>query len=56
MLSVAKEPSKGGDIKLTKEQEIKLYANMVRVRKLDQVLREGLMAGKIPAFFTKKKI
>jgi TPP-dependent pyruvate/acetoin dehydrogenase alpha subunit len=38
-------------MKLTKEQMMKLYKNMVRVRKLDEVMVKALLAGKIPSFF-----
>jgi len=36
---------------LTKEQKVKLYANMVRVRKLDEFLSNALARGKLILFF-----
>jgi len=38
-------------MKLKKEQKVKLYINLVRVRKLDEVMVKALFAGKIPSFF-----
>jgi len=38
-------------MELTKEQKIKLYTNMVRVRKLDEMMVKGILAGKTLAFF-----
>lgn len=38
-------------MKLTNEQKIKLYSNMVRVRKLDELLKKALLTGKIVSFF-----
>jgi len=38
-------------MELTKEQKIKLYTNMVRVRKLDEMMVKGLMSGKNLVFF-----
>lgn len=50
-LFVAKEPSKGDEMKITKEQQVKLYTDMVRVRKLDETLINGLFAGKVMGFY-----
>jgi TPP-dependent pyruvate/acetoin dehydrogenase alpha subunit len=38
-------------MELTKVQKIKLYTNLVRVRKLDEMMVKGLMSGKIVLFF-----
>jgi acetoin:2,6-dichlorophenolindophenol oxidoreductase subunit alpha len=38
-------------MKLTKEQMLKLYINMVRVRKLDELMVKGLLTGKIVAYW-----
>lgn len=38
-------------MELTKEIMIRLYTNLVRVRKLDEVMAKALLAGKIPTFF-----
>ena len=38
-------------MKLNKEQKLKLYTNMVRVRKLDELMVKALLTGKIVAFF-----
>lgn len=38
-------------MKLEKDQMLKLYTNMVRVRKLDELLQKGVMTGKIALFF-----
>jgi len=36
---------------LTKPQMIKLYTNMVRIRKLDELLIKGLLSGKVQGFY-----
>jgi TPP-dependent pyruvate/acetoin dehydrogenase alpha subunit len=38
-------------MKLNKEQKLKLYENMVRVRKLDELMVKALLSGKIVSFF-----
>ncbi len=38
-------------MEVTKEIMVKLYTNLVRVRKLDEVMAKALLAGKIPTFF-----
>ena len=38
-------------MKLTKEQLLKLYTNLVRARKFDEVFIKGLSEGKILCFF-----
>jgi len=38
-------------MKLTKERQIKLYTNMVRVRKLDELMVNSLYGGKVVSFF-----
>ena len=38
-------------MKLNKEQKLKLYKNMVRVRKLDELMVKALLSGKIVSFF-----
>jgi TPP-dependent pyruvate/acetoin dehydrogenase alpha subunit len=38
-------------MEVTKEIMVKLYTNLVRVRKLDEVMVKALLAGKIPTFF-----
>lgn len=38
-------------MKLTKEQQVKLYTNMVRVRKLDELMVQSLYGGKVVSFF-----
>lgn len=38
-------------MKLTKEQQVKLYTNMVRVRKLDELVIRSLFDGKVISFF-----
>jgi pyruvate dehydrogenase E1 component alpha subunit len=39
---------------LTKEQKLKLYANLVRVRKLDELLVKGITKGKVIAFHSQQ--
>lgn len=36
---------------LTKEQKIKLYTNMVRARKVDELMVKGVQSGKVPSFY-----
>ncbi len=46
-----KKRIKGGAMDLTKEQKIRLYTNLVRVRKLDETMVKALLTGKISTFF-----
>jgi pyruvate dehydrogenase E1 component alpha subunit len=41
----------GGKMKITKQQMIELYTNMVRVRNLDKALVNGIKNGKVLSFF-----
>jgi TPP-dependent pyruvate/acetoin dehydrogenase alpha subunit len=38
-------------MELSKDQKLKLYTNLVRVRKMDEMMVKGLMSGKIVLFF-----
>lgn len=42
-------------MELNREQKLKLYTNLVRCRKLDEVMRQALLSGKLPGHWTSPK-
>ena len=47
--------SGGAKVILNKEQRLKLYTNLVRCRKLDEIMVEALLAGKLCGHWTSQK-